>query len=243
MVNILIIEDNLNYSKNLINILFEKRENARLYKILTNGSEAIKILKTSQDKIDVIILDLNLPGINGINILKEIENTNLVEYKGSIIVISGEIELISQIIGNGYIYSYINKLSGFEKISYELSKLIEIKEQEKASLEHKIFKELKYLNYNFSYLGTKYLEKAIKLIYEYDNIDCIKLEKDIYLKLSKKYNKSTISIKTDIIHATDLMYYDCNSEKLSKYFGIVNNEKPTPKMVITTIVKKLKYEI
>lgn len=68
----------------------------------------------------------------------------------------------------------------------------------------------------------------------------LKLEKEIYPKLSKKYKKTVNNIKTNIINATTIMFYDCESNILENYFGIRENEKPTPKTVVSTIIGNLK---
>ncbi len=243
MVNLLIIEDDLYYIKNLINLLLSNNSNLRLYKISTDGKEALDIILRDKKNIDIILLDLNLPNLNGIEIFKEIESRKLTKYKKSIIVVSGEIDLISQVIGNPYLYTYTNKLSGFETILKKLNDLIKIKEDEKKSLDYRIYNELDYLNYNLSYVGTNYLQEAIKLLYSFTYIEDIKIEKTIYNIISKSHKKSINSIKTNIINATNLMCYDCEIKKLNKYFSLYNNEKPTPKMVMMTIVKKLKYEL
>ena len=41
-----------------------------------DGEEAIKILNSHIDEIDLVLLDLNLPGINGFDVLKHIRNLN-----------------------------------------------------------------------------------------------------------------------------------------------------------------------
>lgn len=243
MVNVLVIEDNLYYSKNLINIISDTNSKMRLYKISTNGREAIEIIKNQENCIDIILLDLKLPHYTGIEILDYIESNKLIKYKNSIIVISGEIELLLKIRNNPYLYSCIDKISGFEKILREINTLIEIKEQEKNSSEYKICEELKKIHYNFSYVGTKYLIETILLLYNNDSMEGIKLEKEIYPIISKKYKKTVNNIKTNIINATDLMYYDCDSEILNQYFRICDDEKPTPKTVILTILNNLKYNL
>lgn len=243
MVNVLVVEDNLYYSKNLINILSDTNPKMRLYKISTDGKEAIDILKNQKNIIDIILLDLNLPKYNGIQILKYMESNKLVKFKNSVIVISGEMDLILQIRNNPYLFSYINKTSGIEKILVEINNLIKIKEDEKSSIEYKVFNELKNLHYNFSYNGTKYLMETILLLYKTNKWEDIKLEKEIYPILSKKYKKTVRNIKTNIIHATDLMYYDCSSDILNSYFKIFDSQKPTPKTVILTITSKLKYDL
>lgn len=243
MINILVADDNFNYLKNLVNIISDNNPNVRLYNFCTNGQEVIDLLKNHQDNIDIILLDLNLPVCNGIEILNYIEENNLTKYKSSIIIISGEIELILKIRNNSYLYTAINKINGFDKILTELNKLICIKEEEKNSIEYKIYEELKKLNYNFSYVGTRYLKEALLLLNESNNLENIKLEKDIYPIISKKHKKSINNIKTNIINASDLMYYDCEAETLKEYFKIIDGEKPTPKTIIITILDKIKYSL
>ena len=98
----------------------------RLYKIYTNGREALDIIKSPKNDIDIILLDLNLPEYSGIQILKYMESNKLVKFKNSVIVISGEVDLILQIRNNPYLFSYINKISGIEKILVEINNLIKI---------------------------------------------------------------------------------------------------------------------
>lgn len=154
MVNVLVVEDNFYYSKSLINVLSDANPKMRLYKISTNGKEAIDIIENQKNNIDIILLDLKLPEYNGIQILKYIESNKLEKFKNSIIVVSGEMNLILQIRNNPYLFSYIDKISGIEKILEEINSLIEIKENEKSSIEYKVCNELKILHYNFSYIGT-----------------------------------------------------------------------------------------
>lgn len=130
MVNVLVVEDNIYYSKSLINILSDACPKMRLYKIYTNGREALDIIKSPKNDIDIILLDLNLPEYSGIQILKYMESNKLVKFKNSVIVISGEVDLILQIRNNPYLFSYINKTSGIEKILVEINNLIKIKEDE-----------------------------------------------------------------------------------------------------------------
>ena len=160
----------------------------------------------------------------------------------SIIVISGEMDMLLKLRSNRYLHSFVDKVSGYEKILKEINDLINIKEVEKSSIEYRIHQELKKLNYNFSYVGTKYIIEALLIIYNNYQFDNVKLEKDIYPKISKKYKKSINNIKTNIINATDLMYYDCNSEVLKKYLRILDDTKPTPKIIMSVILEKLIYK-
>lgn len=241
MLNVLIVDDNFYYSKNLINIISTNNSKIRLCNFCTNGKEVIDLLKNNLSEIDIILLDLKIPKYNGIDVLNYIENNNLEKYKSSIIVISGEVDMISTLRNNPYLYTIINKTSGYDRILKELNNLICIKENEKNSIDYKIHMELKKLYFNFTYVGTKYIEEAILLLYE-KNIKDIKLEKKVYPLIAKKHKTTVNNVKTNIINSCNLMYYDCDFSLLNNYFGIVDNEKPTPKLVITNVLDKLKFD-
>ncbi|TFG01000.1 MAG: response regulator [Promethearchaeota archaeon] len=57
------------------------------YNIITcnNGKEAIKILEDKSDKIDLILLDVMMPGIDGYTVLDRIKTDD--EYKDIIVVL------------------------------------------------------------------------------------------------------------------------------------------------------------
>lgn len=54
-----------------------------------------------------------------------------------------------------------------------------------------------------------------------------------------KYKKSVENIRTNLKRATDCMYNDCESKRLQKYFGLSDDEKPTVKEVIYTVLDKI----
>lgn len=134
MLNVLVVDDNFYYSKNLINIISANNSKIRVCNFCTNGKEVIELLRDNTSEIDVILLDLKIPEYNGIDILNYIENNNLEKFKSSIIVISGEIDMITKLRNNPYLYTIINKANGYDVILRELNNLIYIKEEEKNLL-------------------------------------------------------------------------------------------------------------
>lgn len=81
MKNILIVEDNIDIH-NLINDVLEEHNYIVLHAY--SGTEALMIIE--KQKIDLILLDLMLPGINGEEIIKKVKNI-------PIIVVSAKISL------------------------------------------------------------------------------------------------------------------------------------------------------
>lgn len=107
------------------------------------------------------------------------------------------------------------------------------------NLRNKIIKELIYLGYDFSYKGTHYLIKTIEYIISNPDKYLENLEKNVYSEFAKSNNTSIHNIKCNITRANNMMYAECEIEKLKKYFGFTNDVKPKVKTVINTIVNKV----
>lgn len=240
MVNILVIDDNMYYSKNLINFLSQHNPMLRLISMITDGKEAIEYFSNENNNTDIILLDINLPYFNGIDILNFLDNKNLEQYTNSIIAISGEINYLHSLRNNKYIYTFINKLQGFEKILEAINNLSYQKQLETINKRDVILKELNFLNFNEKFVGTKYLLEAIIIIMENYKYKEYNLTKDIYPIIANKYNKTVNNIKCNINNATTIMNCDCEKNILMKYFTFYNNKSEAkPKQVIETIIKKV----
>lgn len=241
MINILFIGNNYDYLKNLINKVMEQNTNVRLFKLLTNEKEALQVLKTDYDKIDIVLLDLKLPESNNIDILKELESEKIYKYNKSIIVLSNNPNVIQELKHNNYVYTCISNETGLQSTLNNINDLIRIKEFTTDTIENQVLNELKKINYNLSYIGTKYIYESILILCNSITNEKIKLEKNIYPIVAEKYNTTINTVKTDIVNSTNEMYYDCKKEVLNKYFGFCDNEKPTPKQVIFLVASNIKH--
>lgn len=235
MLKLLIIEDNAEILKNLTNIIASNFSEIRLYSISFDGKSVLNLIENNI--IDIIILDLKLTGISGVDIIKYIESHKLDKYKNSIIVFSGETQLLNKIIHSSYLYSYILKGNGFNTLLKDIKSLIQLKNLETLNI--RIDTELKHLNYNFSYDGTKYLRETIIEIYKIKDHFDGNLNKNIYPIIARRYHKKTNTIYCDIKHATNLMTYDCNEQTLNSYLKKTYYSKPKINDIIYTILNKL----
>lgn len=235
MLNLLIIDKNVNNSKLLLNYISENSCQVRVHSLANNLAEGIKILDTGLIDITLINLDDNISSI--ITNLHTISSSYFEKYKKSILVLSNNIENASP---DSYIYEYV---SSKEDISLIYLKICDIAKNKIAELNNsillnKINEELKYIGYNLSYYGARYLAESIALIYNnYDSSE--NLNKNIYPILAKRYNKSVNTIKGDIRSATNSMFYECDETRLKNYFNFYTVSKPKPKLVIYTVLNKL----
>lgn len=225
MINTMIIDDNINYIKYLINNVISGAENIRISYIATDGEEAIDILQ--KRKFDLILIDLKMPNISGIDVIEKIKGMNLIKIP-KIIVVSGEVDLIYCIKNNYLISDIVEKNSSITVMKNKLENIVSNMELlEKAEhAKEVIVNELLNIGYNFKHKGTQYIYETIMYIYEKNNMDLIdNLENNVYRYIAYKHNKSILNIKINIINSTKSI-----SEK---------NDNITPKYVISKILIKL----
>ncbi len=240
MLNILLIEDDMIQAINIVNYISTRRDNVRLCSISTTGKNALKIIETY--KINLIILDVGLPDISGIDIIEHISNTELIDYKQSVIIFSCNNEYLSTLNNNPYVFDFVYKLNGLQKLLTAIDRFIIYKKslEDMDLIKDKIYNQLSILNFNLSYNGTIYLVDCILELYKRQDNFCSNLNKYIYPILAQKYNTTSNTIKCDITRAVKLMYYDCPEDRVKEYFSYTYCVKPKVKEVIFTILNKIK---
>ncbi len=235
MVNILIATNDINIIKRLTNEIITNNYDIRIAKISNNNQETVDILNNTN--IDIIFLDLKMVG-NNLNVIVEKLNDNKKEkYKDSIIIMSETFNKIQNIARNCMIGGYILQEADRDEVIYKVNKVVEKKDIEVKR--KAIIKELEYINYNTDYKGTNYLIDTILQVYRNKKLIMENLQKDVYPIISEIYKKSVNTIRCNIRHATECMYCECDIKKLNEYFGIIDDERPSTKDVIYTVLSKI----
>ena len=239
MINLLIVENNAEQSKNIVNYISQFCLDIRIFGIAYDENEALEILKT--DRVDAILIDLNLPNLGSFNIINYIADNRINKFLNSIIVLGGNNSPMAKLYDNKYIHCCLKKPISLNEIAKKLKILSDLKvsESDEFIIREKIKNQLEHLGYNFSYHGSKYLIDAIYILYlnkdrYYDN-----LTRDIYPALAKKHNKEANTIKCDITQATKIMFYDSSDKVLKEYFNYSKVTKPTVKEVMFTVLNKI----
>lgn len=239
MYNTIIIDDNVHFVKNFIEILSREVKNVRVSNIATDGIEAVEKIKAGF--IDIVFLDIDMPRLNGIEVLKELNSLELFPLP-VIIIISGESKYLSQVSNNKLVNSIIYKGIGMDSIIDKICDIINDleKESEKEIYRKRITAELKKLNFNLAHKGTNYLREAIEIINACRNQEFnSNLEKNIYPIIAAKHQKSIHNVKSNILKAINYMYRECEINNLKDYFYFSTDRKPTPKLIIFTIYNKI----
>lgn len=234
MLNVLMISNNLTFVKYVINNISE----IKIHRFSSTVREALSILEN--DFVDLILL--NLPDNNILKFLEAIEHKLDKKYLDSIIVVLNKASLASKINSNPYVYSFITK-DNYNKLTEIISSFLSLHSNNKNDdiiVRTKIMNELQYLGYNLSYVGTKYIFDVIYIMNRDYSNSIPNIKQNIYPILFEKYNKSYNNIKANMSKATEIMYYECDEEKLSNYLNVSGiHEKPRPTDIINTVLSKI----
>lgn len=229
MIKTLIIDNNLQYSKNILNNILSRFKDIQVLYIASTYQEGIDIILKNQ--VDLIFLDLKLPDYNGFKIIEDLKYVDCLK-KPRIIIVSGDSELLEQAIKSNNVCEIIRKIDDYESIYEKIGNIVnDIRyEINHKKVEESIFMEILDLGYKLKYNGTQYIIEAIKYIYVSNNFDLLdNLEQNVYKFISLKYKKSINNIKTNIIKATNKR----ENEKMKLY-------DLTPKQTIITILNKIR---
>ncbi|MBQ4030559.1 MAG: sporulation initiation factor Spo0A C-terminal domain-containing protein [Bacilli bacterium] len=117
--------------------------------------------------------------------------------------------------------------------------------EELKQIYKKISSVLKQLGISPNIEGYWLLRDSI-YIYLTNNIVNIKITKDIYLKLSRKYHKKTCTIEKSIRRAIEKGWNNCDLDFANEMFSNIipyNKDRPTNNEFISTVSEHLSLEI
>lgn len=235
MINVLIAEDNNVLATQLSHYLIYKDKNINILDIINDGSKVIN--SYIEHSPDVIILDISLPNKNGVEILDYLCKLNYKEKNiCNIVIISGELHTLT-LNYISKVYKIFEKPFCFEELYYAIIEVYTNNLEKNFEILCK--NEIINLGFNPANIGTRLIIEAI-CMQKMQNTIKFNLN-EIYAKLGKKYNISERNVRWNIEKAIDSMYRYAPKNIIDKFFMYCNNQKPTPKSVISMILEELTY--
>ena len=232
---VLLVDDNVNFVRKLAQYIKMHNEYIDLIQIATNGKKALEIM--SKRLPDVLILDLNMPQINGNDIIHKIAKTNI-----KVIIISGRSDLLNEI--NIFEFKLIKtiyiKPFDFQRLNEDLEYFL--KEEKIKKIEEHVENELLEFCFNKGSKGYKYLVDCLKYCCQQPEL-LENMENHLFMKVAKGNQVQNVKIiKWSIRKTITAMERYTNKKIILKYFP--HTENPTPKVFISTIINiiKIKYK-
>lgn len=230
MIQVMIADDNLDLNNLCCNIL-SKDKDIQIISSTLDGESTLK--DYMRLKPDVLLLDLDLPKMNGIDIINNICLDETEKKKNNIIIISGNSELRYNLFNTSKIFRIMPKPVDFNDVISTIKEIV-TENNYIPIVEKEIRNFLFSLNFNLYADGTRYLIDAIKLGSE--NIKLVRNIKTLYDEVAELHSTSSNTIKWGIRNAIETMNHNTTKHEINKIFHINYDKKMTPKYFIPLVI-------
>lgn len=230
MIQVMIADDNLDLNNLCCNIL-SKDKDIQIISSTLDGESTLK--DYMRLKPDVLLLDLDLPKMNGIDIINNICLDETEKKKNNIIIISGNTELRYNLFNTSKIFRIMPKPVDFNDVISTIKEIV-TENNYIPIVEKEIRNFLFSLNFNLYADGTRYLIDAIKLGSE--NIRLVRNIKTLYDEVAELHSTSSNTIKWGIRNAIETMNHNTTKHEINNIFHINYDKKMTPKYFIPLVI-------
>ena len=241
VIKAVIIDDSSTVINNLKSH-FATSENVKITAVFTSGDEALNYIVNHQSDIDLILMDILIPGIDGLTFLSELKERNI--NKKIIVLSNYKDEIVINRCSNYNVSYYILKpfsIIALEKRIKDLftTKASSTKKNENIDLE--ISDILHNLGIPSHIRGYKYIRDGIIMIYNNDNLSFI--TKEIYPQIAYKYDTTPSRVERAIRHAIEVSWIRGDLALMEELFGFsvsCDKAKPTNSEFLSTIADRIK---
>jgi len=224
MVNAIIADDNKDLCMTLANELNVTKE-MKVLEMISDGTKVIQEIKRL--KPEIIILDLKMPGRNGLQIIEDIENDDSIETK--VVVFSGEMSYIAKAKNYNCVISYMTKVLCFEEIGLRMQQIA--RNIGRKSINQKILEYLLELGFSTSNQGTMYLRDCIRIFLLKRQEEC--KVKELFKIVADKNDIPTYKVKNNIHTSTRTTWKLGDRDYIINKLKLGATEEISPKKVIT----------
>lgn len=230
MIQVMIADDNLDLNNLCCNIL-SKDKDIQIISSTLDGESTLK--DYMQLKPDILLLDLDLPKMNGIDIINNICLDESERKKNNVIIVSGNADLRYNLFNTSKIFRIMPKPVNFDDVISTIKEIV-TDNSYIPIVEKELRNFLFSLNFNLYADGTRYLIDAIKLGYE--NIKLVRNIKTLYDEVAELHSTSSNTIKWGIRNAIETMNHNTTKHEINKIFHINYDKKMTPKYFIPLVI-------
>ena len=241
IIRTIIIDDNSTVVNNL-KAHFSANESIKVVATFTNGEEALNYMINHQAEVELILMDILIPGLDGIALLEELKKRNI---NKKIIVLSGyKDETIIKECSNYNVSYYIIKpfsILALEKRIKDIFNTRASSTKYSENIDLEISQILHNLGIPSHIRGYKYIRDGIMIIYNNESVSLI--TKEIYPQIASKYATTPSRVERAIRHAIEVSWIRGDLALMEDLFGFsvsCDKAKPTNSEFLSTIADRIK---
>jgi len=247
-VRVLMIDDNLQLV-DMVKEYFSSHAVISLDLVANDGEKGVELIKNNLDSVDLVLLDLIMPKKDGISVLEEIKDINILP---KIIVLTSynTPEIIRKVSSFGVNYFMLKpfELPELERkileCSNEIDKGPRILDLYHNNLQIAVTKVLHELGVPSHIKGYSYIREGIIEVFLNPSI-VGGITKELYPKIADEYNTTVSRVERAIRHAIEVSWNRGNWDLMQEIFGYsvdIEKAKPTNSEFIITVADKLRLE-
>lgn len=247
-IKVLVVDDNIQLV-DMIKEYFSSHAVIEVTNAVYNGKDALSLLEKENDSYNMILLDLIMPGMDGIMLLEKLKEKNITNR---IIVLTSynSPEVIRKVSSLGIkffmlkpfeLYDLENKILEYSEDKIYSNKTVDIVYN---NLEISITKLLHELGVPSHIKGYNYIREGILLIFDDPSLGNA-ITKELYPSISKKFKTTPSRVERAIRHAIEISWNRANWELMEEIFGYsvdIDKAKATNSEFIVTLADKLRLE-
>lgn len=253
--NMVVVDDNMEVTE-LISGYFKNKRRKVKY-TFTRGEDVLEYLK--DNKVDLLILDIFMPGLDGIGVLERLQNTMVYNRPKHIIMLTAfsndKVMRRASDLGADY---FILKPLDMNRLSQiidsiptsstdsgsKVVNLAEYKEDSSYSLSKEITKLLHEIGVPAHIKGYLYLRESIGMVYE--DLELLgSITKVLYPEVARRYKTTSSRVERAIRHAIEVSFNRGNADVITKIFSYTicySKSKPTNSEFIAMIADRLRLQ-
>lgn len=228
---------------------FKSQKNINVIGTFNEGNSLLNALK--QTSVDLLILDVFMPSVDGVKVLNEIKNNKEYKKPKHIIIMTAfsnekVMQKCASLNADYFICKPVN-LSNLLDIINDLKNTNDSKQKTvnlrtTNDLDTEITNLLHEIGVPAHIRGYQYIRESIKMIY-YDINILGSITKVLYPEVARKYNTTASRVERAIRHAIEVAWIRGNVDTISDIFSYTisySKSKPTNSEFIAMIADKLR---
>lgn len=236
-------------SRSIINDLkeyFSSHEVIEVIDVAYDGEEALNKISELYNQIDLVVMDLIIPKMDGLTVLDELKNKGI-NLKSIITTSMNSIEIINKCMQVGVNY-YMLKPYKFDALEAHIKSIVLSKDNNiivsDKDLKQAITSLLHSLGIPSHIKGYMYIRDSIDLMYNNPSMVGA-ITKELYPEIADRYDTTSSRVERAIRHAIEVSWSRGDYDLMESIFGHsvdYDRAKPTNSEFIATLADKLRLE-